>query len=398
KKITVQSEHFLLETAGPFHWLRLLPGGVPCRLASADEPEAYKVLHWDVNSPRALVFREEFSFKRLVAQDGTDYTEEAKALLPVEIQSQYTLQTDPLTRRFGRQTISNGACLLTSPGQITAIMGASGAGKTVFLKMLCGYDQPTAVRWPDGTVRPGRILVCGQTGDAAMGLLGYVPQGDAMYPELTTRESLRYRLLLKFGRLLSERDVQRIVEHVCGDLLKLSVWDSLKATGKKATIDKKIGQMDWLGEYPSGGERRRINIAHELVLEPRVLVLDEPTSGLSSKDSDDLMHVLAALARDKEMTIVMTIHQPSREMFEQIDDLLLLTRGGRPAYYGRRDYAVPFLRTVLRQRWGEICEKDNPAEEILIYLDRQEAPEVFPDAFAATMNAMGGVKMEDWAQ
>jgi ABC-type multidrug transport system ATPase subunit len=158
----------------------------------------------------------------------------------------------------------------------------------------------------------------------------------------------------------------------------------------KKTIEKQIGQIDWLGEYPSGGERRRINIAHELVLEPEVLVLDEPTSGLSSKDSEDLMNSLELLAKRKKICIVMTIHQPSGEMFRKIDDLLLLVRGGKLAYYGRRELALDWLRKSPPRAGDKVKESVNEAETILSMIDAKSAPERYPVMFEEFLRQNGG--------
>lgn len=395
------SEHFGYEVVEPFFWLELPPGGPACRLFVPGNLESNRILRLDKQHPRLLIFREELLRKCLVGDDGTDYTEEVLANYPVPKNFQYMLKTEPLVKTIGSSVISDHPYLFARPGTITAIMGPSGAGKSVFLKMLCGYDQPSPALMADGQTRPGRITVCGVEGEGAFSQLGYVPQGDAMYSELTTRQSLRYRLLLKFGRLLSEQDIDRIIKYVCGELLNLKVAPEEKtrrAAGKTKkevpTIDKRIGQMDSIGSYPSGGERRRINIAHELVLEPRVLILDEPTSGLSSSDSELVMAVLTNLVKAKQLTIIMTIHQPSANMFDQIDDLLLLTRGGRPAYYGPCAAARAWLAAnenfLSSEERGKIATLSNPSEAVLEYIDHETAPQCFPAAFQAQRNRQTG--------
>lgn len=381
-----QSEHFELRVSPPFMWLRVRDGFPPCRFGWPETlKESYR--EFDSNSWQ-IVFRDELQGgKRLVSGDENnvrDYTEEANALLPQEPQQLYVLETQRLIRRFGKETKSYGPFLKASPGKITAIMGGSGTGKSVFLKMLCGYDIPSAELYSGGREMPVSkdvVKICGETGEDGFRHLGYVPQGDVMYPELTTSQSLRYRMRLQFGALLSDADMEQCIRHICMELLNL----------KEETVSKQqIGQIDWLGKYPSGGQRRRINIAHELVLEPEVLILDEPTSGLSSKDSEDLMDSLELLAKRKKLCIVMTIHQPSSEMFRKIDDLLLLVRGGKLAYYGRRDLALDWLRKSPPRKGEEVKESANEAETILNMIDVDSAPERYPAMFEEFLHQNGG--------
>ena len=329
--------------------------------------------------------------KVVLSEDETDYTAEVRELMPADMKPQYTMTTERLVRRFGpkpENIRSYGAFIQAAPGEITAIMGPSGAGKTVLLKMLCGYDQPSAVLTSSGgmdsAMVKNAIQICGLSGEAGLSRLGYVPQGDVMYPELTTEESLRYRMQLRFGNLLTESDIQQCITHSCLELLRLDGTEVVIT--KDSTVKKKIGQMDWQGAYPSGGQRRRINIAHELVLEPSVLVLDEPTSGLSSKDSEDLMEALFRLAKAKQLCIIMTIHQPSDNMFRKIDDLLLLVRGGRLAYYGKRALALSWIQENLKEALGKekldkaMCSA-NEAEAIMNLVDTKEGGQILPSSF-----------------
>ncbi|MBQ7179496.1 MAG: ATP-binding cassette domain-containing protein [Victivallales bacterium] len=370
-----ESQHFLLRSAPPFIWLRAKEDGEAYSFGVPENESSVRTIDW---KRWHIVFREEFQVSRYDAHlDGgmrekrlwrgewsedNDCTSEVKELLPAEMMMQYMLETGRLVRRFGHDVKSKGAFLMASPEELTAIMGPSGAGKSVFLKMLCGYDRPSAVLHPAGHEIPmtdDAIRICGATGENAFDYLGYVPQGDLLYPELTTEQSLRYRMKLKFGSLLTEEDISQCIEHACIELMNLD----------KSKLKQQIGNIDWIGSYPSGGERRRINIAHELVLEPRVLILDEPTSGLSSQDSRDVMKALVRLAHSKQMCIIMTIHQPSMEMFRKIDDLLLLV-GGSVAYYGRRALALEWLKAnglpqpePKENKALETKAEDNTAEE-----------------------------------
>ncbi|MBQ9369190.1 MAG: ATP-binding cassette domain-containing protein [Victivallales bacterium] len=407
----LRSEHFELwsEPALPFLWLRVKEGGPSCHLGNSRVPrDAWRTI---TSAKRQLIFREEFLepetseakddflSKRLLGDNGEDYTDEVRGMLPAEMKPQYVLETDRLFRRFGPRDEDigcNGAFLQASPGEITAIMGPSGAGKSVFLKMLCGYDRPSGVLLGNGLVDMQGVENAIRIHDFYGGLrkhkLGYVPQGDVMYPELTTEESLRYRVKMQFGGILSEEDIHQCIVHSCLEVLKLDGPETMTITGK-STVKKQIGQMEWQGDYPSGGQRRRINIAHELVLEPSVLILDEPTSGLSSGDSRDLMEAFSRLAKSKQLCIIMTIHQPSDEMFRKIDDLLLLARGGRLAYYGKRSLALDWVKRNLKESTDgskeDSKESANEADNIIRMVGSEVGGAVLPRRFEEFLQPLG---------
>ena len=229
----------------------------------------------------------------------------------------YAIWSEPLRRlafqRFFRpKLLCSGIFLQARPGVFTAVMGPSGCGKSVFLKMLAGCDRPS----------DGRIFVQGRPLDKMIDRVGFVPQGDVLLPELTAEKSLNYTLEL-FAPFLNARERNAIIAHVA---------DSLEL--KAEVLKMRIGRNEWQGEYPSGGQRRRISLAHELVRRPDVLLLDEPTSGLSTTDGEKVMELLGNLSKSEQTTIVVTVHSPSRLMYAKFDDLLLLASGGRVCYYG----------------------------------------------------------------
>lgn len=229
-------------------------------------------------------------------------------------------------------------------------MGSTGAGKSVLLKLLTGYLRP----------QRGCVLIGDCDLYAAFPVLrqqiGYVPQAEIMIPELTVRSSLDYRLRLQHPGLSAGQRLAQIDE-VCGDL---------GLTDQAANImEQTIGSPDAQGNYPSGGQRRRINIAHELVHRPAVLFLDEPTSGLSAFDADRVVRLLRDYAVQRKRNVIMTIHQPSRDAFACLRDLLLVHRGGRTAYYGPAHQA----RDYFEQAGGfRMRNEDNPAEFVLNFI------------------------------
>jgi ABC transport system ATP-binding/permease protein len=187
-----------------------------------------------------------------------------------------------------------------------------------------------------------------------------VPQAEVMIPELKVRESLDYRLRLRFPSMHPAAR-RHLVRATCSALGFGAQLDSF--------LEKQIGSPEWKGRYPSGGERRRINIAHELISQPLVLFLDEPTSGLASSDANAIVRLLHELARTQGLTVLMTIHQPSLEAMACIDDLLLIYRGGRPAYYGEAARAVEYFRQISGDRSTHAV---HPAEYAFEFLRNEE--------------------------
>ena len=111
----------------------------------------------------------------------------------------------------------------------------------------------------------------------------------------------------------------------------------------------------------SGGERKRLSLACELVGNPSLLIVDEPSSGLDSFQSQNVIYLLRQLARSNDMAVVMSIHQPSSSMWTMIDDLLVLCPKGKPIYHGPRENILPYLESL-----GYPCPaQTNPAEFIL---------------------------------
>ncbi len=253
--------------------------------------------------------------------------------MPNLFQGRSRMGIDTTEIRFSRhgRELTRDVFLRAKPGTLTAIMGPSGCGKSVFLKLLCGYYQPD-----QGHILYGDELVSqAEQTRIIREFTGYVPQAEILLPELTVHESLDYRLRLKFPDMHQEVR-EKLIQKVC---------QNLGFTGNRLTtfLHTRIGAPDSTGNVLSGGERRRASIAHELILQPLVLFLDEPTTGLSSSDADELVGLLSELAKTQGMTIVMTVHQPSREAYQRFDSLLLLGLGGRCLYHGPAHQALGFF-------------------------------------------------------
>jgi len=210
-------------------------------------------------------------------------------------------------------------------GKLIGIMGGSGAGKSTLLNVLNSNETPTK----------GEVLINGvdihRQKDKIEGVIGHVSQDDLLIEELTVFQNLYYNAKLCFGNY-SETEITKTVDELLQDL------GLFEARGLKvgSPLDKKI----------SGGQRKRLNIALELIREPSVLFVDEPTSGLSSRDSENIMDLLKELALKGKLVFVV-IHQPSSDIFKMFDKLLILDNGGFPIYYGNPVDAVVYFKKMV---------------------------------------------------
>jgi ABC-type multidrug transport system ATPase subunit/ABC-type multidrug transport system permease subunit len=237
-------------------------------------------------------------------------------------------------------------------GNLVAIMGGSGAGKTTLLSILTGKLKP------DSGIMRINGLEWGSGGGAAEGIVGYVPQDDLLFEDLTVFENLYYNARLCLAHL-DDKEIRARCEMTLKELNQLETAGLRVGT----PLDKTI----------SGGQRKRLNIALELIREPPVLFLDEPTSGLSSADSENVISLLKAQAA-KGRIVVATIHQPSSTVYRMFDRLWLLDKGGRPIFdgnpldalvhfrtegyrTGNEEYACPHCGTVHPEQLFEIIEE-----------------------------------------
>jgi ABC-type multidrug transport system ATPase subunit len=193
--------------------------------------------------------------------------------------------------------------------------------------------------------------------------MGFVPQDDLLIEELTVFENLYYAACQCFGDKPQEEIVQ-VVEKL---LTLLGLIDKR---------DLKVGTP--LNKIISGGQRKRLNIALELIREPSVLFIDEPTSGLSSKDSENIMDLLRDLTL-KGKLVFTVIHQPSSDIFKMFDKVVILDQGGYMVYYGNPVDSVIFFKTIdsqINASQGECpsCGNVNP-EVIFKILEAQVVDE-----------------------
>jgi ABC-type multidrug transport system ATPase subunit/pSer/pThr/pTyr-binding forkhead associated (FHA) protein len=198
------------------------------------------------------------------------------------------------------------------PGELVGMLGPSGAGKSTLLMSVLGLLRPTS----GGVLVNGRPLQ--QQYESFRTNVGYVPQDDIVHPQLTVREALAYACKLRLPPMPAA-DLDESIER------------TLKQVGLFEQRDLQIGSAE--EKVLSGGQRRRVNLAVELVTDPSLLILDEPTSGLSWTDAADVVATLRRLADDGR-TIVLTIHQPDFQEYEKFDSVAILGRGGKLLFSG----------------------------------------------------------------
>jgi ABC-type multidrug transport system ATPase subunit len=262
------------------------------------------------------------------------------------VKSRIVFEARNITYRFksgelGLQKVS----LTEQSGRLVGIMGASGAGKSTLLNVLNGTSIPSQ----------GEVFINGMnihSGDTSMkGMIGFVSQDDLLIEELTVYQNLYYNAKLCFENFTQEQ----LIESVNRVLTNLGLFE-IRDIQVGSPLNKKI----------SGGQRKRLNIALELIREPAVLFLDEPTSGLSSRDSENILDLLKELTFKGKLVFVV-IHQPSSDIFKMFDRLLILDTGGYQIYNGNPvDSIMYFKSKVQAADWNEsecpTCGNVNPEQ------------------------------------
>jgi len=263
------------------------------------------------------------------------YTDVVSAFLNRETTSSFIFAGHGLEFRF--RNSNNGLHrfdFAEHSGQLIAVMGGSGVGKSTLLNILNGNIRP----------QQGNITINGFDlhlhHKEVEGLIGYVPQDDLLFEDLTVWENLSYNARLCFSGH-SREQIDRKVERILHEL-ELYPYK-----------DMKVGSP--LKKFISGGQRKRLNVALELIREPSILFVDEPTSGLSSTDSEKVMLLLKHQSRQGRLIIV-NIHQPSSAIFKLFDKLWIMDKGGRPIYTGNPLDAIIYFKKEINHVNADVCE------------------------------------------
>ena len=214
--------------------------------------------------------------------------------------------------KHGRLTLLDGISFALPGNELLAVVGPSGAGKSTLLKALTGEQK----------AQKGQVLFDGldvYSHYAVMrNRIGVVPQNDVVHADLTVRQTLQYAAELRFAKDVSKKERDERIAEVLADL------DLTEHVGKKV---KKL----------SGGQRKRVSTAIELLTKPGLLFLDEPTSGLDPQLDRDVMDLLASLAHgtrpgDTGRTVMVVTHNENH--IDRADKVLILAAGGKPVYFG----------------------------------------------------------------
>ena len=226
-------------------------------------------------------------------------------------------------------------------GKVLALIGPSGCGKTTLLNAL-------AHRTPSKMKVSGSILVNGEATSASKlsRVARYVEQEDPLIGSLTVRESVDFGARLALPSSIAKSERLRRVQ------------DSLVSFGIHGVADSLIGTP--LRKGISGGQKKRVSIAVQLVSSPKILFLDEPTSGLDSAASREVMSYISDLAKALNLVVVISIHQPSTTTFDLLDQVMLLS-AGKTCFFGAREDLEPYFASIGHP----IPLHTNPAEFLL---------------------------------
>ncbi|KAI5745840.1 hypothetical protein M8J76_014649 [Diaphorina citri] len=248
--------------------------------------------------------------------------------------------TSFLKTKITTKKLVNNVTGVAKAGTLTAVMGASGAGKTTLLSAL-------AQRNNGGLVVEGDVRVNGKAiGSKIRKISAFLYQKDIFTPTLTVYEHLVFYARLKLDRRLSKAEVND------------KVFEILRQVGLLNVAHRQIGTSgDHFQIFLSGGERRRLSFATELLSDPDLFFCDEVTSGLDSYSTLNLISTMKQMATDHQKTIICAIHQPSSEILDIFDSIVIMAES-RTAFIGNAKETIQFLKTQ-----GYECPMNyNPAD------------------------------------
>nr|XP_022337318.1 ABC transporter G family member 22-like [Crassostrea virginica]XP_022337410.1 ABC transporter G family member 22-like [Crassostrea virginica] len=242
-----------------------------------------------------------------------------------------------ITVAIGNKVILQKVSGMAQSGKLLAVMGPSGAGKSTLLHTLAGRT----------TLTSGEVNLDQQPiGKQHKRRLCYVLQQDIFFPNLTLRETLKFAAMLRISDKVSYEDKMNQLDEV------------VESLGLKDCLDTMVGGDMMPGL--SGGERKRANIACEIMTDPIIILLDEPLTGLDASTAYSFIQMLKTYAATHDKIVITTVHQPSSKLFFSFDSLLLMCEG-QNAYFGETNKMVEYFDSV----GVTIAEGFNPADFIL---------------------------------
>ncbi|KAI2506887.1 ABC-2 type transporter [Fragilaria crotonensis] len=262
------------------------------------------------------------------------------------------LEMKPKNKKQPPRLILDGSIRgVAKPGRLLAIMGPSGSGKSTLLDALAGKIKYSPKLSLHGRRYLNDELVSGDSQIPA----AYIQQDTNFFPHMTVKETLDFRVELKVGSSLTKRERDKLVADLM-DQLNLSI------SANTIVGNNKVRGL-------SGGERKRLSIACEMISSPSIIFLDEPTSGLDSYQAMQVVETLRKLA-DAGKTVIAVIHQPSQQAFAQFDDLLLLSEG-KQMYFG----PVSKVRSYMESLGYKASSETGTAEHILDCISKVNSPD-----------------------
>lgn len=257
------------------------------------------------------------------------YTDISSRIAGASFASRVNLDAEAVSFRFSNS--DNGIHDLHfhgESGELIGIMGGSGVGKSTTLSILNGTLRPQG-----GEVRiNGHDLYNHTDREKLKGVIGFVPQDDLLIEELTVFQNIWFNARMCLNNL-GENQIIETVNEILADFDLSEIKDL------------KVGNP--LNKVISGGQRKRVNIALELLREPTILFVDEPTSGLSSVDAEAVMNLLKEQTHKGRLVIV-NIHQPGSEIYKMFDKIMIIDKGGYQVYFGNPTEAIVYFKTITR--------------------------------------------------
>lgn len=280
-------------------------------------------------------------------------------------------------RQVTRKKILNDISGELKPRSVTAVMGPSGGGKTTLLKLISGQMFTGEFA---GKRAINNFVFRPHDYDQIMRRQGYVSQHDSLIASLTVWQTLMFAAMLRLPEEMSQWHKLSRAAHIMHELGLSSIAHSV--IGTQQSVAGTAGSSTAVQRGISGGQRRRLSIALEMISNPHVLLADEPTSGLDSASSLKIVRLLHDLCHRHGRTVCLTIHQPRTEVFELFDFLLLLGTGGYIVYYGETKHAVALLSSAPIVRHGHsalMAATLNPGDFIIDILGLSENQEARED-------------------
>lgn len=250
---------------------------------------------------------------KIIYSSGLIIFNSAPTGVRLEIQNISRVVKDP---KKGSKTILKNVSLNIEPSSLVAVIGGSGAGKSTFMNCINGFEPATQ----------GKVLMNGidlyQNYSQLKSMIGYVPQKDELHDYLNVQQTLTFTANLRLNNDISKKELANRVNNV------LNIMD---LSSHKNTLVKKL----------SGGQKKRVSIAMELVSDPDIFFLDEPTSGLDPETETALMKQLKHLSTSVGKTIVVITH--TLQNIHLFDKIIFLAPGGQLCYYGKPENAPQFF-------------------------------------------------------